>query len=388
MKKLLSSVLILTILAGVYTAAPVCAVSKPKLTVKNTSSGIKLSWKKNGSKKFKILRKAGKGSYKTLKTVKKKYTFTDKTVKSGQMFYYKITAGKKTSAVKKIMYLSTPELKIIEEPGGEIRIYCGEKDGNYEKYETYKEINGSKGFEIYQAEVKNNKTGKYKKIEPLYEGGEYATLFVLPKQPYKYKVRVYNGKYKSAFSKVKKFTSNPDVSIDAKPDNDYNGLRLTWSHIGASEYYVYKAVGKAGNFKKIATVTDVYKTISSSIFLAECNYVDKDVTEGTVYYYYVVANAGGTLIKQKDKTRVTFNKCDEVLKLKVGESFTKDDIYDYFTITPEEEKIVDVSFKISENYGYNESYTITALKPGVVYVTFEGYEDWVNYWYRYKVVVE
>ena len=160
MKKLLSSVLILTILAGVYTAAPVCAVSKPKLTVKNTSSGIKLSWKKNGSKKFKILRKAGKGSYKTLKTVKKKYTFTDKTVKSGQMYYYKITAGKKTSAVKKIMYLSTPELKIIEEPGGEIRIYCGEKDGNYEKYETYKEINGSKGFEIYQAEVKNNKTGK------------------------------------------------------------------------------------------------------------------------------------------------------------------------------------------------------------------------------------
>lgn len=387
MKKLLSSVLILIIIAGVYTAAPVCAVSKLKLTVKNTTSGIKLSWKKNGLKKFKILRKTGKGGYKTLKSVKGKYIFTDKTVKSGQVYSYKITASKKISAVKKLMYLSTPELKVLEEPGGEIRVYCGKKDKKYGRFNQYNKIKGSQGFEIYQAEVKNKKTGKYKKIKPLFEGGYYATLFVSPKQPYKYKVRVYNGKYKSGFSNVKKFTSNPDIYIYSGPDHDYNGLRLTWSHIGASEYYVYKAVGKAEKFKKIATVVNVDTTISDSVFLAECKYVDKDVTEGTVYYYYVVANANGKLIKQKDKTKVTFNKCDEVLKLKVGESFSSDGIYDYYTITPEEEKTVDVSFKENE-YGYNESYTITALKPGVAYVTFTGYEDWVEYWYRYKVIVE
>lgn len=380
MKKLLSLLSALLIFTSVLILTPARATEKIKLNLKNTSVGIKLSWNKNSSDNYTVYRKTDKTDYIAIKTVTGKNSYTDNTVESGNLYSYKLTSGSNYEE-KTIKFLKTPKNLIIEaDEAGQV-------------YAQFSQVKGAEKYELYQAKLKHNKTGKYKKIKTIkayayLSDTEYSEeFFVLPKQAYKYKVRAISGKYKSAFSKAKKFTNNANLRVSVKMTKNYKGVLIRWQHIGATKYFVYKAVGKKKNFKKIAAVKKVNVRDYSSYYSADCKYTDKKVKVGTKYYYYVVAKSGKKLIRQKNKTsKIVFNKYDKVKKLKIGESFNEND-YSSCKIVSGNSSVIKITDKEEWDSDFID-YKIEAVKKGEVIVSFYGWFEYNEYWRRYKIIVE
>lgn len=192
MKRITSIILTLIISAGIFGVIPsVSAVTVPKLTVKNTSKGIELKWKKLKSKKIKIQRKTGKEKYKTIKTISNKGSYTDKNTAAGKKYFYKLKYKSKFSAEKGIVRLKAPSIKSIGYDKKGMGFIWGK-------------VKGAKKYEVYKAEVKNKKTGKYKKIKTVTSNSldNYAEA---SKKTHKYKVRAINGNSKGVYSKAKQY---------------------------------------------------------------------------------------------------------------------------------------------------------------------------------------
>lgn len=215
MKRVISLIIVLILSIGVLGTAPIfAAVKVPKLKVKNISGGIELSWKKLKSKKLKIQRKESKGKYKTIKTISNKDVYTDKNVSAGKKYFYKLTYKNKSSAQKGIVRLKAPSIKSI----------------GYDKKGMgfiWSKVKGAKKYEVYKAEVKNNKTGKYKKIKTVTSNSldNYAET---SKTTHNYKVRAVNGKSYGVYSKTKKYyyvkrkSEGMDYSYKSKYAHIYN----------------------------------------------------------------------------------------------------------------------------------------------------------------------
>ncbi len=166
-----------------------------KVTVSNTTSGVKVSWNKcGGTEKYYIYRKKkGAKSWTRIEEVSKdKLSYTDKTAKSGTTYYYTVRAynGKYKSSFlesgKAIIYLSTPQNKGIKSTKSGVQI-------------KYTRSSGAEGYYIYRKQSGSS----YKKIATV--KGEKALSYTDKSakkgKTYTYTVRAYKGNYKSNYIK-------------------------------------------------------------------------------------------------------------------------------------------------------------------------------------------
>jgi hypothetical protein len=138
----------------------------PTITsIANTSSGIKITWKKvSGATGYKIYRKTAGSSWKNYAVIKnaKTTSYTDKKVSNGKLYYYKIyavadkTTGK-ASVTKKMYRLSRQTVTLSSKS---LKLYVGwKKNKSAAGYQIqYSKTSDMK--KVVSKTIKNNKTLK------------------------------------------------------------------------------------------------------------------------------------------------------------------------------------------------------------------------------------
>lgn len=196
------SLIITAVSVSVFTVS-VSALKTPKLTVKNTSKGVKASWSKiKGAAKYTLLyKKYGAKKFKTAYRGKKR-SFTDDNLASGTKYVFKVKAKskKKSSAYSKtsaIVYLEQPTLQEAEE--------LLDMKGIHLKWSKSK---GADGYRIYRSLKYKNSYKKIAMIKGVSENSYLDETVKDTKRPtqinsYKYYVRAYKDSFSSAKSAVK-----------------------------------------------------------------------------------------------------------------------------------------------------------------------------------------
>lgn len=167
-------------------------VSAPKISsVKNTSSGVKVSWKKvSGSTSYRVYRKKGSGSWVLLKKLDNEtFSYTDKSAKSGVKYSYSVKAVNRPAVsgynYKNIEYLKEPVVTSAKSTKSGITIKYSKSSGA-EKYRIYRKLNGDDEWTRI-ATVKGS------------SNLSYTDKTAKKGKTYRYTVRAYSGSYKSAY---------------------------------------------------------------------------------------------------------------------------------------------------------------------------------------------
>ncbi len=167
-------------------------VSAPKISsVKNTSTGVKVSWKKvSGATSYRVYRKSGKGSWKLVKKLSNKtFSYTDKKVKSGVKYTYSVKAVNNpvisSYNYKTIEHLKKPVIKSAKSTKSGITIKYSRTSGA-DKYYIYRKLNGADEWEKIATVKGSSKVS-------------YTDKTAKKGKTYRYTVRAYSGSYKSAY---------------------------------------------------------------------------------------------------------------------------------------------------------------------------------------------
>lgn len=283
----LSAVIAASVLMSGGVAASAASVKAPKsLKAVNTSTGVKLTWKKSkGAKKYVVKRKISTAKkYTTLKTTTK-LTFTDKTAKAGKTYTYSVASvnGKSTkAATKKIVRLVAPvsvTAKVVKaEYGDEVKI-------------SWKKSTGAKGYNVYRAEVSGTKVGKYESLS--YSNTTSAKDYISESgKTYKYKVTAVKGSYESAMSaaSAKLLYLEPVYTPIVSLNDDRTALNVSWHKTnGAKGYKVYRS-DDGGKFKLVSDSASYAKEAVDGY--TNYIYTDTDLVYGSTYSYYIIAYNG------------------------------------------------------------------------------------------------
>lgn len=232
-------------------------IKAPKLTVKNSSKGVKISWaKRKGAVKYKLYyKKEGSSKYKKAYSGKMlKYTAAKLTSGVKYSFKIKVKTKKNTSAFSKpseIVFLKQPKLS-AEEKLDMAGIHL-----------SWKKVKGAQGYRIYRSlKYKNS----YKKITTL-KGN--STLYYFDKSvkdkktptqinSYKYYIKAYKGSYSSAKSKVKSeiygyYENNKTpLYLTIKKGQVFKDINTKLKDNNAQYMFTWKS-----SDKKIAKVSDI-----------------------------------------------------------------------------------------------------------------------------------
>ena len=158
---------------------------------KNTSTGVKLSWKAvSVASSYRIYRKAGSGSWELVKKLNNEtLTYTDTDVKSGVEYSYRVKAigeGKSSGYVtKKIEYLKKSVITDAKSTKSGITVNYS-KSAGADKYLVYRRLSSEDAWTRI-AVVKGENVLTY--TDATAQKGE----------TYYYTVRAYSGSYKSAY---------------------------------------------------------------------------------------------------------------------------------------------------------------------------------------------
>ena len=166
-------------------------IKTPEVSVRNISSGVKVSWDKvGGATKYYVYRKAGSATSWTNIGTTTSSTFTDKNVKSGTTYKYCVRAiGSVKSAYggsfyEKIRFLSAPKLENIKSTKSGVTIY-------------WDDVTGANGYLVYRKAG----SGSYKKLAVVDGKSTVKYLDKTAKKGTTYSYRVYAtyGSYKSSY---------------------------------------------------------------------------------------------------------------------------------------------------------------------------------------------
>lgn len=296
----LATVMVASTLAIGGVSASAATVKKPtKVKAVNTTSGIKITWKKvNGAKKYKVYR--GK---KVIKTVKKA-KYTDKKAKAGKTYKYAVKAvkGKKTSKASKkvsVTRLKKPTLSSVKATATGIKA-------------TWKAVKGAAKYQVFR-----KSTGKYAKVATV-KTKTYTDKKAVSGTKYSYKVKAVKGKSTSVASAAKSATYLAKVTnIKITPQKEASTLTYTWDAVkGATGYTVTDRISG----KKVADVT------TNSIVI-------KPETTNITYVSYEIVATKGTVKSAANDLGMLFvpagsyftDKADNTVHakvaLKVGEKY-------------------------------------------------------------------
>lgn len=166
-------------------------IKTPVVSVKNTSSGVRVSWDKvGGATKYYVYRKAGSAKSWTYMGSTTNGAYTDKKVKSGTTYKYCVRAIGKVksayggSAYEKIRFLSAPKLENIKSTKSGVTIY-------------WNEVNGASKYIIYRKAG----SGSYKELVTVTGKDTVKYLDKTAKKgtTYSYKVYAAYGSYTSSY---------------------------------------------------------------------------------------------------------------------------------------------------------------------------------------------
>lgn len=245
-------------------------LSQPSITFSNTSSGVKISWKKiSGASKYRVYYKKSGKWVKLADTTSLSYV--DKTVSSGSSRTYIVRAisGSCMSSYssKTIKRLSQPSVKIANTASG-VQI-------------SWIKISGAAGYHVYR-----KTTGSFTKIATVKSGISYTDKSAKSGTIYQYTVKAYFGSYSSSYKSVSIKRLSQPVSAAS---NTGSGVKISWKKIsGASKYRVYRRTG-SGNWTALGDTTDFY-------------YTDKTAKSGTAYSYAVRAVNGSYISSYTSKS--------------------------------------------------------------------------------------
>ena len=173
-------------------------LSNPKLSaVSNTSSGVKVSWKKvTGASGYIVYRKTKSGDWKEIGKTTNLY-YTDKKAKSGTSYYYSVRAY--SGSVKS--YYDTTGLSIRRLVAPKISSATSKSEGILVKWNK---ITGASGYYVYR----KASSGEWKKIATVKGNTKIQYLDETPRKgaTYQYRVKAYYSKstsYNSNSYKIK-----------------------------------------------------------------------------------------------------------------------------------------------------------------------------------------
>lgn len=167
-------------------------LSAPALNnIKNTASGIKISWSKvKGASKYIVMRKTSTSGWEEIKTTSS-LSFTDKSAKAGKTYTYTVKAisGNYSSTYiasgLKMKSLAIPALSSVK----------SSKSGVTFKW---KEVTGASGYLVYR----KTGSGKWEEIAKVTGATKLSYVDKTAKKgkTYYYSVCAYSGSYKSAYN--------------------------------------------------------------------------------------------------------------------------------------------------------------------------------------------
>lgn len=199
-------------------------LTQPSPTVKNSSSGVKISWKKvTGASKYRVYFKVD-GKWKKLADTTST-SYTDKSVKSGSSRTYTVKAfsenyGSSYVSGKKITYLSQPDPSVSNTSNG-VNI-------------SWSKVTGAKTYRVYY----KNDSGKWVKLADI-TSTSYTDKTVKSGESRTYTVKAINEKYVSSYN-PKGNTIMYLAQPKAAASNTSSGVKITWNKVsGASKYCVY-----------------------------------------------------------------------------------------------------------------------------------------------------
>lgn len=247
----------------------------PTITLKNSGSGITVSWNKiSGARSYYVYRKGpGDSSWKKIAT-STKTSYTDKNVKNGKNYSYTIKAyngidfsGYKSSGWT-IRRLETPKLTSVKNNSSSITVSWGKVSGA-SSYNVYRKLKGDSNWTKVSSKQKDT---------------SYTDKNVKSGKTYVYTVKAVYSSYTSAHSSsgisIKRL-ERPEL-ISAKSTK--SGIAVRWEETaGASGYIIYRKTA-SGSWTKLSSVSG-NETVK---------YVDKTAKKGTTYYYTVKATSGSS----------------------------------------------------------------------------------------------
>lgn len=248
-------------------------VAPSTLTLKNNDGSIIATWSKvTGATSYKLFRRTvnsdgTKSGWAAVSSRSSALTYTDKSVTKGKTYEYAVrsyTEGNNKKlyynglyGAKQIVCIKTPSVSVEATVTG-VKI-------------SWSKVSGAAGYKVYRkvkggswVTLKNVSASTTSYIDTSAPSGKYLY----------YTVRGVNGSSASAYdSRGINYLKTPEVSLKAAS----SGVKVSWDKVsGATSYYVYRKVGNATSWSKIAT------TSGSS-------YTDKNVKSGTTYKYCIKA---------------------------------------------------------------------------------------------------
>lgn len=168
-------------------------LSAPKLkSVKNSTSGITITWSKaTGASKYIVMRKVrGSSKWEEIKTTKS-LSFTDKTAKAGKIYTYTVKAG--YSDYRSTYIADGLKMKRLARPA--LSSVKSSKSGITFKW---KEVTGASGYLVYR----KTGSGDWEEIAKVTGAStiSYVDKTAKKGKTYYYSVRAYSGSYKSAYN--------------------------------------------------------------------------------------------------------------------------------------------------------------------------------------------
>ncbi len=169
-------------------------VSAPKLSsVSNTSTGVKVSWKKvSGATSYRVYRKKSNGSWELIKKLNNStFSYTDKTAKSGVKYTYSVKAVNNPTVsgynYKTTEYLKKPVISSAKSTKSGITV-------------KYNKISGADKYRIYR---KLNGEDEWTRIATVSASTiSYTDKTAKKGKTYRYTVRAVSGSYTSAYDKT------------------------------------------------------------------------------------------------------------------------------------------------------------------------------------------
>ncbi len=246
-------------------------LTAPVLTLANTSTGIKLTWKQNKSAEYYyVYRKVSTAKAWTRIATTSKAYYDDNKAAQGVTYLYTIRAVNEPymSGFNKTgwgrRYLKTPVQKSVYNDYGSVVV-------------TWGKITGATGYIVYRKVDGDKNWTRLGTVKTTY----YRDENVVNHSNYRYAVRSYYGNSSSGYvtGKINKYVEAPKLAVS----NTYAGIQLKWSRIGgASSYYIYRKAASAKSWTKIATVTTN-------------SYTDLKVKTGVKYTYTIKAYGSKSL---------------------------------------------------------------------------------------------
>ena len=262
----------------------VAGVSVTNLSIRSSNT-IKLTWKQvKYASGYQVYRSKKKNSeYQLIKEIKNGATvsFTDTSLTPGVDYYYKIRAvvlNQKTAGCGS--FSAHVNARTVQKTK-----VTSMKTINVKKIQlNWKRATGASGYKVYRADGSGQ---KYKLVKTVSAGTlKYVDSNIHTGKTYYYKIKAVsklNGTIISGgYSDEVAYRALNKVKVSSVKFTSSNTMKVSWSRVsGATEYRIYRATTKNGNYTKIATVKDNKAKTQS--------YTDKNIYSGKSYYYKVQA---------------------------------------------------------------------------------------------------